>query len=140
MAGKPVRDRSVRNAVLLSVLGLVISFGAVWLYFERAQRLGAEVRFLTLSRVAISRDGHSMAATVAIRTDGNAAGWAADHQRGLEEAVKVALMEADPVASRGPDGIAQLQRDITDTCNRLLKTDRVQQAVVTDFLVSEGDY
>lgn len=139
MPKQAVRDRSVRTLVLVSIVALVVGFGAVWLYFERAQRLAAEVRFVTLPRVAISRDGHSMAATVAIRTDGNAADWAAGHQRGLKEAVKVALMEADPVAVRKPGGIADLQRDIADTCRRVLKTDKVQEAVITDFLVSEGD-
>ncbi|GIZ51719.1 hypothetical protein [Noviherbaspirillum aridicola] len=134
------RDRSVRNTVLVSIVALIVGFGAIWLYFERAQRLQAEVHYLTLPRVAISRDGHSMAATVAIRTDGTAADWAAGNRRGLEEAVKVALMQADPVASRGPRGIRQLQQDIAETCNQLLKTDKVREAVVTDFLVSEGDY
>lgn len=136
----PMREQSVRNAILLALLVLALGFGATWLYFERAKRLDAEVHYLTLPRVAISRDGHSMAATVAVRTSGNAAGWAAQQQRALQEAVKLALMQADPVAVRGPGGIARLQENISDTAARMLKTDKVQEVLVTDFVVSEGDY
>ncbi|HEY8608648.1 MAG TPA: hypothetical protein VIM12_16165 [Noviherbaspirillum sp.] len=140
MQKPPARDRSVRNAVLISLLVLLTGFGATWFYLQHAKRLDNEVRFLTLPRVAISRDGHSMAATVAIRTSGSQAEWASGQQRALEEVVKVALMEADPVAARGPEGIAMLQQQIRDTSNSLLKTDRIKEAIVTDFLVSEGDY
>lgn len=140
MPARPARDGSVRNAVLLAMLLLALGFAAAWLWFERDQRLATEVRYLSLQRVAISRDGHSMAATVALRVSGQAESWVGSNRLALQEAVKVALMAADPVRARGPDGIARLQQDIAATCNRLLNTDKVQEALVTDFLVSEGDY
>jgi hypothetical protein len=140
MQKPPQRDRSQRNTIVIALLALAVGFVAVWMYLQHAKKMDAEIRYLTLTRVAISHEGHSMAATVAIRTSGSDADWARRQQSALESAVKVALMEADPIHSRGPQGIPELQEKIRATSNKLLGTDKVQEAIITDFLVSEGDY
>lgn len=136
---KPTQsDRVLLIAVTVSLLAVAVGFAAAWFFMQHKTRMDAEVRFLTLERVAISRDGHSMAATVAIRTSGSDAGWAEKQQGALQEVVKVALMEADPVQALGPDGLPALQEKIRSASNRMLKTGKIKEVLVTDFLVSEG--
>lgn len=118
---------------------LAVGFAAAWLYLQRTERLSKEIAYLTLPRVAISRDGHSMAATMAVRTSAADAAWAADNAPALEQVMKKALMEADPVTVRLRDGLPRLQERLRDITNDSLQTSRIQEVLVTDFLVSEGD-
>lgn len=133
------RDKPILTIVAIVFGVLALGFAGAWLYLRHVEKLEAEVRYLRLPSVAISRDGHSMSATVAIRTNGAEADWIAKRKPTLELVVKQALMTADPVRSRAPGGLQALQEALKVSSNAALQTDSVQEVLVTDFLVSEGD-
>jgi len=141
---KPIPKSGTQDRLLPLVIGaafltLAVGFAAVWFYLQYTQKREAETRYLTLPSIAISRDGHSIRAGLAVRTTGNDADWAAGNKRALEQVMARTLMEADPVRVRTPDGIAELQQAFRQAGNAFLRTDKVREVLVTDLLVSEGD-
>lgn len=125
------------------LLVLAVAFVLTWRYLQHRERLAVETRYLTLPPVAISRDGHSMSATVAIRTSAADAEWAASNKQALEQVTQRVLMEFDPQRVSGAhvrNGLQALQVTLRDAGNAALQTTRVQEMLLTDFLVSEGDY
>lgn len=138
---KPQRPRRAVLRIVLSACALlIIGFGAAWLYLQHAERQRLSSSYSTLERVAISRDGHSIAATIAIKTSDADQGWAARNRAGLEAAFQEALLQVEPEQVLAPGGLQVFQQGLDDVLNRRLGTDKVQQVVITDFLVSEGDY
>ncbi len=136
--------RAARDSLLLYVIGavmvaLAIGFALAWLYLQYADKQSREIQYLTLRDVAISRDGHSISASFAIRTSAADAKWASQHKPVLEQVMTQALLAADPIRVRTPDGLQALQISVRDASNQTLHTDKVQDVLVTDFLVSEGD-
>ena len=125
------------------LLVLAVAFVLTWRYLQHRERLAIETRYLMLPPVAISRDGHSMSATVAIRTSAADAEWAASNKQALEQVTQRVLMELDPQRVSGAhvrNGLQALQVTLRDAGNAALQTTRVQEMLLTDFLVSEGDY
>jgi flagellar basal body-associated protein FliL len=57
----------------------------------------------------------------------------------LETVMKRGLMAVDPQRVRAPNGIRLLQDTLREASNAELHTDKVQEVLITDFLVSEGD-
>jgi len=118
---------------------LAASFTATWLYLQHRDQLRREMRYLTLPTVAISRDGHSMAATVAVRTSAADADWVAANKPALQQVTQQVLMEADPRRTQAPGGLQALQARLHAASNAALRTTGVQQVLLTDFLLSDGD-
>lgn len=133
------RDRLLPLTIAAAFIILAAGFAAAWLYLQYAQKRNAETRYLTLPPIAISRDGHSIRAGLAVRTTGNDADWAAGNKRALEQIMARTLLEADPVRVRTPAGISELQQAFRQAGNASLHTDKVQEILVTDLLVSEAD-
>jgi hypothetical protein len=122
---------------------LAVGFTLAWFYMQYREKLSSEVNFLMLPPIAISHSGHSMSATIAVQTSAADAGWASENKRALEQVVKRVLMEADPRKVSGvptaPAGLEALQHTLREACNVELRTTRVQDMLLTEFLVSEGD-
>lgn len=139
MSGPSSRDHWIAYAVIGALVTLAAGFAATWLYLQYKERLNLEERYLTLPRVAISRDGHSMAATVALKTSAEDAGWVADNKQVLQQMAQRVLMEADPQRVLAPGGLLTLQQTLREAGNLALQTTSVREVLLTDFLLSEGD-
>lgn len=139
MAKKAAREKNLRNVVAIVVAVLAVGFGGAWLYMQHKEKQDREITYLKLPPVAISRDGHSMRASFAIRTSAADAAWASKNKVMLEQVMQKALLEADPVAARAPGGLLALQEKVREVGNATLQSQRIQEVLVTDFLVSEGD-
>lgn len=135
----PVRDFSLPYVIAGTLLLLAAGFALAWFYLQHRAQLQWETRYLTLPPVAISRDGHSMAATIAVRTSAADAGWIADNKRMLQQIAHRVLMDADPQRMQAPDGLRALQASLREATNAALQTNGVQEMLLTDFLLSEGD-
>lgn len=133
-------ERTVARAVLATCATLLIGFTCVWLYLQYDERQRMASSFTTLERVAISRDGHSIAASIAVKTSDSDLRWAQRNREGLALAFQQVLLTLDPQRVRAPDGLNAFQQELDEMLNRALQTDKIQQVVLTDFLVSEGDY
>lgn len=139
MAKKPAREKNLRNLIAVVVVILAVGFGGAWLYMQHKDKQTRDITYLNLPSVAISRDGHSMRATFAIRTSAADADWASRNKSTLEQVMQRALLEADPVAARAPGGLHALQERVREVSNATLQSQRIQEVLLTDFLVSEGD-
>lgn len=142
MSQSSARDYGLAYTVVAALVLLAASFALVWAYLHHKDRLQREIRYLTLPPVAISRDGHSMTATIAVRTSAADADWAARNKAALQQAAQRVLMEFDPQQVRGAQvaqGLQTLQNTLRDAGNRVLQTTSVQEVLLTDFLLSEGD-
>lgn len=136
---QPVRDFSLPTVIAGALALLAAGFALAWFYLQHRERMQWETHYLTLPPVAISRDGHSMAATIAVRTTAADAGWIADNKRALQQVAHRVLMEADPQRMQAPDGLRALQTSLREATNAALQTDSVQEMLLTDFLLSDHD-
>ena len=139
MAKKAASEKNLLPIVAAVVVILVVGFGSAWLYMQHKEKLNRDITYLKLPSVAISRDGHSISATFAVRTSAADAKWASKNKAALEQVMMQALLSADPVQARTPGGLQALQDKVRETGNATLQSDRIQEVLVTDFLVSEGD-
>lgn len=142
MSQRFTRDHWLVYTVGIALLVLAVGFTCAWFYMQYKDRLSKEVSFLTLPPVAISHDGHSMSATVAVKTSAADAAWAAENKKVLEQIVQRVLMEVDPQKVAGataPASLQALQHTLREASNVELQSTRVQEMLLTDFLRSEGD-
>jgi flagellar basal body-associated protein FliL len=139
MANKAAREKNLLSVIAIVVAVLAVGFTAAWLYMQYQEKQSREITYLRLPSIAISRDGHSISATFAIRTSAADATWASKNKFALEQVMKQALLAVDPVAARAPGGLKALQDQVRETSNATLQSERIQEVLVTDFLVSEGD-
>lgn len=140
-SAKPVRrDRSLRKFLALVTLLLAAGFAAAWGYQQYHQEQRLATRYTVLRPVAVGHSGHSISATFAIKTSAADARWAQQNRDGIEAALQQSLMGVDPQRVLAPGGLQAMQQNMHVALNGLLATDKVQQVIVTDFLVSEGDY
>jgi len=144
MSTRNARDRWPVYTVSIALIVLMVGFALAWFYLQYRDRMSREVSFLVLPPVAISHNGHSMSATVAVKTSAADAAWAAENKRALEHVIKRVLMEADPAKVAGvptaPAGLEALQHTLREASNVELQTTRVQDMLLMDFLLSEGDF
>lgn len=133
------RDRLLLYAIVATIAVLAIGFPLARMYMQHVDRQNREIRFLQLPSIAISRDGHSIAASFAIRTSAGDAEWAKKNKPALEQVMQRALMALDPVSASAPGGLKAFQDTLRDASNSTLQTSQVQEVLITDFLVSEGD-
>ncbi|MFC7515482.1 flagellar basal body-associated protein FliL [Herbaspirillum sp. GCM10030257] len=139
MPHAPAKDRQLVLIIGIALLVLLLSFGGVWLYLQYAKKLRTQTNYLSLPSIAISRDGHSIRAGIAIRTSGEDAGWASKNQQAFEQVMKRALMAADPEKLRSEAGILAMQESLRDAGNDAIGHGKVREVLLTDLLISEGD-
>jgi len=136
---QPAHDRNLLSIVGAVSVALGVGFAFVWFYLQYADKQSREINYLSLPSISISRDGHSIAASFAVRISAADAAWASRNKQALEQVMKQALLDVDPVRARAPNGLAEFQVRLRDAGNGMLQTSRIQEVLVTDFLVSEGD-
>lgn len=139
-ASQAQRERSVLKTLLIAFALLAIGFSATWAYQKYAERQRLSSSYTSIKPVAISRSGYSIAATFVVKTSNADARWAMQNRSGIEAALHQALLGIDPARALAPGGLRELQQDMQARLNRMLGTNKVQEVVITDFLVSEGDY
>lgn len=139
MAKKAAHDKHLLPLVAIVVAILTVGFGGAWYIIQNKEKQNREIAYLNMPSVAISRDGHSIRATFAVRTSEADADWASKNKVALEHVMKQALLDVDPVAARAPGGLHALQEKVREAGNTILQSHRIQEVLITDFLVSEGD-
>lgn len=133
-------ERWIGKTLLIACVLLSLGFAGAWFYmqYEEQQRLSSS--YTSLKPLAISRGGHSIGASFAVQTSNADARWALQNRLALESALQQALLQVDPKRVLAPNGLLELQRRLSGEVNATLGSDKVQEIVITDFLVSEGDY
>lgn len=129
------------TGIVLAACGMLLAgFVISWLYLQHARQQQTSSSFTTLQRVAVGRDGYSVAAAIAVQTRDADLRWAGRNRTNLETEFQRALYELDPDQVREPGGLLAFQQGLAAELNQALQTDKIQQVVLVDFLVSKGDY
>jgi flagellar basal body-associated protein FliL len=79
-----------------------------------------------------------VALSFAIRTSGADTSLVADNRRVLEQVAQRVLVARDMRQARTPEGMQALQEALRGAFNAALHTDKVQQVLITDFLLSSS--
>lgn len=136
----PVRDRSILYTVAVATAILIVGFASAWFYQKHSERMRSETVYSKPTRVVAGTPDYSVAASFAIQTSGDNAEWAREHQYALQVVAKQVLTGSDMRLALAPGGLQKLQQRLRDASNAALHTDKVQQIVITDFLVSSSSY
>jgi flagellar basal body-associated protein FliL len=137
MSSKKNRDNIVLYTVASASLVLFAGFGGAWFYLKHMDKLRSQAFFSKPAPVVTIAGDHSVAATFAVRTTGADATWVQANSHALEQIVKSALTEADMNTVRTPQGLRALQGSLRDAVNAALQTTKVQEVLITDFLVGD---
>lgn len=139
-APKPApRDRWTINTLLVSCALLLLAFLAVWAFLQYGDRQRRSSSYTSLKPVAVSQGGQSIGATFAVKTSDADVRWAVQNRKAIELALQETLLRIEARRVLAPNGLRELQAGLHDAVNGALGTDKVQEVVVTDFLVSAGN-
>jgi hypothetical protein len=132
------RDRSLAYTVALAFVLLIAAFAIAWFYRERATRLQNQTAYSKPERVVAGSRDYSVAVSFAIQTSGADVEWAAANRSAMQQIAQRVLVERDMRQTLAPRGLQALQTALRDACNATLHTDKVQQVLVTDFLLASS--
>lgn len=135
---QPVRDQSLLVTVCVTAVLLCIGFAGAWFYQQHKTRLRTQVFFSRPVSVTTGTRTHSVAASFVIRTRRTEAGWADDNRHAMEQVVQSTLASADLDAVLRPGGLSSFQSSLRNTLNTALHTDKVEEVLLTDFLVGDS--
>lgn len=138
MSRQAARDNSLLVTVCATALLLCIGFAGAWFYLQHKARLRTEISFSKPVTVTTSTRTHSVAASFSIRTSRADAGWVDVNRQAMEQAVLIALASADLDAVLKPGGLRSFQSSLRNALNATLHTDKVEEVLLTDFLVGDS--
>ena len=135
MAQTPRRDRFVTNTTIAVVGLLLLAFAAFGWYWRGMQPADVAVRYAIVGPLTISTDGYSVAARLAVQTSKANADWANTNRPALRRIIETTLTAVDPQQIHAPGALQSLQRQLKDAANQALHTDKVEQILLTDFIL-----
>jgi len=138
MAKASTRDRSTVYTVAIALVILLAGFAFAWFYKARDTQLHNQTVYSKPTRVVAGSSNYSVAVSFAIRTSGADTRLITDNRRVLEQIAQQVLVARDMRQARTPQGMQALQEALRGAFNAALHTDKVQQVLITDFLLSSS--
>ncbi|MFT5962042.1 MAG: flagellar basal body-associated protein FliL [Burkholderiaceae bacterium] len=132
------RDKFTLVTTGLVILLLVASFAAVWFYRQNQLKTDLRQNYTLVGRMVVSTDEYSVGTDMALETSAENAEWASRNQPAIRAAIETTLRSLDAQQVRLPGGLAALQVALTAAVNKSMKTDKVEQILLTDFLLQTG--
>jgi|GEM_PF-1507619 len=136
---QPVREHSLWKTVTIPTVILVVGFALAWFYLQRLDRLRNQPAYSKPQQVAVAGKGYTMRLSFAVRTTGADADWARSNSAALETVMSEALQTAQPQRLASASGMQSFQEKVREDVNAKLKTDKVQEVLVTDFLYASEE-
>jgi flagellar basal body-associated protein FliL len=135
----PKKEKQSDNFTLYVVGGalavVLVGFVVAWFYFQQSRQMEPTVAYSTFGPMVVRASEFSVRATVTVQTDNDHASWMDANKKQLDYALQTALGQIDPDKARKPDGITYLQTTLQQATNGALKTNNVQQILLTDFII-----
>lgn len=135
---KPKKERSIVVTASLVVAALVVAFAMTWIYLQYASKVRADVAYAPFKPVVVRAQDYSIAASFVLQTSTADAAWVAKNQKQLEAVLQEALNEADANGIRAPNGLQALQVSLRNISNEALQTTKIQQVLLTDFIIQSN--
>lgn len=139
-ASSTTRDNSTLVTIVIGLLLTAVSFAGTWFFQQhRHQAALAELTSTYASPVpVITQTGeHSVAAKFVIRTSLADIAWVEANRKALEQVFQSALAQTDMKRVLAPGGLLTLQERLREEGNAALQTDKLQEVLLTDFLVGD---
>ena len=131
---KLARDNFVTTTTTVIVALLLAVFAAIWFLLDD-HRTDNQRSYTDVGPLLISTENYSVKARIAVQTRKEDAAWAAQNQAALRRIVEAELSLIVPEKIHAPGGLAELQRSLKEATNRGLSTHKVEQILLTDFLL-----
>ncbi|MBC7499465.1 MAG: flagellar basal body-associated FliL family protein [Herminiimonas sp.] len=135
---KPKKERSIVVTASLVVAALVVAFAMTWIYLQYASKVRVDVAYAPFKPVVVRAQDYSIAASFVLQTSTADAAWVAKNQKQLEAVLQEALNEADANGIRAPNGLQALQVSLRNISNEALQTTKIQQVLLTDFIIQSN--
>jgi flagellar basal body-associated protein FliL len=137
MPAKIDRDNLIAYTLLATTFVLIAGFAIASAHQKRLVKAQMEPVFLKPFPVVTATRKHSIAATFTVRTRQSDEQWAKSNKAAMEEILKGVLISADLDGGLAPDSLRKLQESLRDTLNTTLQTTKVQEVLITDFLLGD---
>jgi flagellar basal body-associated protein FliL len=128
-------DNFILYVVGGALMFVLIGFGIAWVYFQQNNPFGPPVAYATFGPIIVREPDFSIKATIVVQTSGDNASWLDNNKKQLDFALQNALSKADPLLVHKPDGLAYVQGMLRENTNGALKTQNVQEILLTDFII-----
>ncbi len=138
MAKPKSRDRFTLIAIGLIIFLLLASFAAVWFYRHEQAKTAIRQNYTMVGPLVVSTDEYSVGTSMALETSAENAEWASKNQPAIRAVIETTLRSLDAQQVHLPGGLAALQVALTEAVNKGMKTDKVEQILLTDFLLQTG--
>jgi flagellar basal body-associated protein FliL len=138
MAKASTRDRSTVYTVAIALAILLAGFVFAWFYKAHDTQLRSQTVYSKPTRVVAGSGNYSVAVSFAVRTSGADTDLVTENRRVLEQVAQQVLVARDMRQARTPEGMQALQEALRGAFNAALHTDKVQQVLITDFLLASG--
>ncbi len=132
------RDKFTLIAIGLIIFLLVASFAAVWFYRHEQGKTSLRQNYTVVGPLVVSTDEYSVGTSMALETSAGNAEWARNNQSAIRAVIETTLRSLDAQQVHLPGGLAALQVALTAAVNKSMKTDKVEQILLTDFLLQTG--
>ncbi|MFT5588482.1 MAG: flagellar basal body-associated protein FliL [Bradyrhizobium sp.] len=138
MAKPKSRDKFTLIATGLIIFLLVASFAAVWFYGNERGKTSLRQNYTVVGPLIVRTDEYSVGTRMALETSAENAEWASKNQPAIRAVIETTLRSLDARQVHLPGGLAALQVALTAAVNKGMKTDKVEQILLTDFLLQTG--
>ena len=135
MSKPAARDRFVTVTTTLIVTLLLTILATLWYFTQRAPAGPAPSHFAIIGPITLSTSEFSLTAGVAVQTNAENAEWAEKNRQALRRSVEATLNAVTPDEIHAAEGLIRLQHTLQDAIKRDLGADKVEQVLLTDFLI-----
>lgn len=129
------RDRFVSVAISAMVVVLLCAFAATWFWWQQRHPATITPEYAALGPLIVSTDAYSVSARIALQSGNADAEWFKKNDAALKRVLQSALMTLNPQQVHAPGGLVTLQSLLLKTIHDQLSTDKVDQLLLTDFIL-----
>lgn len=124
---------------IVAMLSLVASLAAAWFYLQSQPRIEPRAAFVDTGPMVVSIDGYNIATRMAVQTSKADGDWANSNRSALIQVLNHALATSNPKTLLTPQGLQNLQTVLADAGNAAMQTAKIQNVLLTEFLIQVAD-
>lgn len=129
------RDRFVTVAISTMIIVLMGAFLATWFWWQQNHPERITPDYAALAPLTVSTDAYSVSARIALQSDRADVEWIKKNDAALRRVLLAALMTLEPQQVHAQGGLAVLQSHLLKTIHEQLSTDKIEQLLLTDFIL-----
>lgn len=139
-ANATASDNSMLGYVVAALVLMVVGFAGVWFfqqYRDQAALAQTQNAYTPPVPIITQTGKNSVAAKFVIGTSLADIDWVQENRKALEDVFQATLADTDMKHVLAPGGLLGLQERLREAGNAALKTDKLREVLLTDFLVGE---